>query len=668
MTIIICFFISAAPVGIANSPWVDVLLRILLISFVGSIALVYWLPLEDALKFDIAIGLLSIFLSTAVFLIHKNTPYSYNGISGDQGFRTSIITKFANLPGYVDFIYKELPSFYPPLYFYILGKIASLWNIEPYQMIKYGLLGVVFLLPFITQKLWELVTSKKNATIISFIILAERAWYSPIEVMSLFMFVPWWLYFIAGVGTSQGMKNRIWRFVIGGILGSIIFQTYYYWFFIGGISLIVELVLKRQLFNNEQYNSLLDKLLMLGSTALFSSMYWGPYLYSMFVTGGWEPLQNRWFSQYMVTLQLPFMELSITGLLFLGGLVYLLVNFQRDRISFHLFSLFIASYAWFALGYVGAVANRPFLAVKANHIVWYVLCIAAAISLMHLRKQKFFVKFHNSRLVFLLVMVSLLTWFSQQTVSSNLYLYWETTLKTEYPDDLLSAFHAMTNGDYKNKVILTNDKRLPIYLPVYKFISWNAHLSHPAGLFHKRIDFLERLSTTTDPEIFATALMNNKYSKIDYIMLLQDGNSWRLNYSDDNFPRGTKGKSILFSNELFQEAFFSSKEQDGRILFIPLYSNNPIDFDRLTVEDLKGFKQRELVIVYSICGHFGEHVKSDNCTALHEESGILLKQINWEDVSTETLPEAYNILIDSDTAFSKQLHSQILTSDLPPKN
>ena len=107
LTIIMCFFISAAPVGIANSPWVDVLLRILLISFVGSIALVYWLPLEDALKFDIAIGLLSIFLSTAVFLIHKNTPYSYNGISGDQGFRTSIITKFANLPGYVDFIYKE---------------------------------------------------------------------------------------------------------------------------------------------------------------------------------------------------------------------------------------------------------------------------------------------------------------------------------------------------------------------------------------------------------------------------------------------------------------------------------------------------------------------------------------------------------------------------------
>ena len=77
--------------------------------------------------------------------------------------------------------------------------------------------------------------------------------------------------------------------------------------------------------------------------------------------------------------------------------------------------------------------------------------------------------------------------------------------------------------------------------------------------------------------------MNNKYSKIDYILLEPEGSFYRYKYGDDNFPFGRKSMTIYFSQSMFDDLFFDVNfdkyyfhvEQDF-VGIIPHYDNNPI--------------------------------------------------------------------------------------------
>jgi len=282
------------------------------------------------LRADLISFLFGIALVGIVLLGLKNTSYALNGVNGDAGFQTAQVTKFAAYSRSVDFAYKDLPAFYPPLYFYILGRIAALLNIEPYRMMKYGLVTIVYILPFLTRKFWSFVLPSIASIAVVLSVFFFQDWYKPSEWLSLFLFLPWWLYFIENLGLQNKTHGLLW-YATGGLIGALIFTTYYYWFFIGGLSLLFHFVFQRMTWERAHHSSRalwLQRLGILSSAAFFSLPYWGPYLVSMWRTGGWAPLQNRYFIENFTLLEFPFFALSITGILLLLGFAYLLKNYK----------------------------------------------------------------------------------------------------------------------------------------------------------------------------------------------------------------------------------------------------------------------------------------------------------------------------------------------------
>lgn len=579
--------IMLAPEITGVRPIVDVWLRLLLISMAVSIVFVYYFVKNNRLKNHLTVGLLSIFFTTSVLLILKNTPYSFGGTTGDPGFHIAYITKFAFANNFVDFYYKDLPSFYPPLYFYILGKLATLFDIAPYAMLKIGLVITLFLLPFLVYVFWSFLVGRNQAILIVAVLFFIEPFHKPSDYLSQLIFIPWWIIFISN---GAHKKSNVWFVVIGGIIGSLIFQTFYYWFLIGGVSVFVDIAFQKIFlnFSNRQVlTKIKNKFVVLLSTALLSSYYWAPYIYSMWSNGGWNQLQARDFSLSNVFLAFPLFSFDLQGILLLIGAIHLVLTFRSDKVSFGLLSILLSTYLFMVIGYVAIIFDNPLKANIGMRLVPTILAISFLRCVGNLWKNKVWekLKIGNGRFLFEVLLIIIALFIGQNYVHNIINEGVNAANETKYPEEFLRVFHDIFGYENQDKVMFADASYsgLATYLPIYTFVSPNAHYSHPAAIFYERIEFINKLAELDDATLFAAAIMNNKYSKIDYILLEPEGSFYRYKYGDDNFPFGRKSMTIYFSQSMFDDLFFDVNfdkyyfhvEQDF-VGIIPHYDNNPI--------------------------------------------------------------------------------------------
>jgi len=376
------------------------------------------------------------------------------------------------------------------------------------------------------------------------------------------------------MNVTQHQAKNSWQRVIwyglGGLVGGLLFQNYYYWFFIGGVSLAVSLVDSWRTRNSENHSifNFTNIFLMLASAALFSSNYWWPYLYSMYTTGGWMPLQNRWLTSGKIELPFPFIEFSLSGGVAMLGLITL--------------CLIVGA----LLGWAG---------------FWFPeLAIWPPPTSERLRKA-------GQRIV-PIVGISLLTFFVAdiaRDLKDDKQI--ARAIEASPPEALLQTFDRLSAGNSKSKTmwadIAYND--LFAYRPLYTFLPWSAHFSHPAGLFHQRVALLEALATTHSPTLFAAALMNNRYDPIDHIMLKQSNGQHIFSYSEDNFPNRTRTRTLAYPTDLFSPTYFEIRQDNAYGLFQPKLDENPLSYSLLPTNETPN---ATLALWHSLHTTFGEHV------------------------------------------------------------
>jgi hypothetical protein len=81
--------------------------------------------------------------------------------------------------------------------------------------------------------------------------------------------------------------------------------------------------------------------------------------------------------------------------------------------------------------------------------------------------------------------------------------------------------------------------------------------------------------------------MNNRYSHIDQILLVLDGEAYIFKYRPDNFPYPTESELLAFPQERFDERYFEARELSGQVLLTPRYSADPLGAQELPIEGLR---------------------------------------------------------------------------------
>ncbi|MCB0109338.1 MAG: arabinofuranosyltransferase, partial [Caldilineaceae bacterium] len=589
---------------------------------------------------------LGLFFFAILTIRLKDTPFTVGGINGDARFYTTYVTKMAAYPGYGDMFYKDLPAFYPPLYYFVVGRVADWFAIEPFRVMKGALLVTVMALPLFTGWLWRRLVDERIAAAVALCMLVFPDWFKPNEWLALALFVPWWLHWVDNV-THYQPRGRVarWRWwLVGGLIGAIILQLYFFWLFVGGTTLGARigwwLCCRRR--DRVLRQRLMQSVLMLALTALLSAPFWVPYLLIIFVTTGAQPLQNRFFGASKIPLPLYFFEENWQSVVYLGGLFYILVAAPLDRVARGLRWLLVGFALWVGLGYVAILIDMTLLTFRSYPVLAYLLGAGAFLGLFRL--------WQNSnelmqrwpaipwRLVATTLLMLVILLFANNVVQEVLAQEnVQDAVEATYPAEELASFDQLTAGNYRDRVIFVTDgyRSILFFRPIYSFLAWSAHFSHPAGQFHQRVDFLKNLASLHDPLLFAQALAHNQYDQIDYWLLAEEAEHWHFSFVDDNFPNRVVDREINFPKTLFVEPYFQTSRVDSYAMLKPGDLPPLPDSAQFSTEDSLDAVAR----AYLLSTRFAADLPLPNATELRADSEALL-----QDADLTALPVA--LLLD----------------------
>jgi len=294
------------------------------------------------------------------------TPFAAGGLGGDQSFRTASVTRFADTWHLVDFAVVDLPAAYPPSYFWLLGRIAALADVEPWRMLKIGAIGSSLIVPSIAYLGWRRLVSGQLAALMAVVPLMVENFYEPYAWLALAAFVPWWLIV---VGASDDDRTPSRAAMLLGLVGAALFTTYYYFLLVGALAVAVHAVLERAIVGR-QTTLRARSVARIGAVSLaVASPFWVPLAISIATAPSPDSLANRWFAEHHALVPLPMLDASISGALMLAGIAHLVWTAGCDALSRRLVSLLGATYLWYAIGAIAALADHPLLSFRAKPII-----------------------------------------------------------------------------------------------------------------------------------------------------------------------------------------------------------------------------------------------------------------------------------------------------------
>lgn len=484
--------------------------------------------------------LLAIWLALAATLTLSANDYGPFGAGVDQSFRTAYLTKLAAHWGPTDFAYRDLPWFYPPTYFWLLGRVAGWWGVDGWKMLKVGVIVAGAVVPLANLGLWSRIVSWRAATAVAIGSLVVQEWYAPYEWIVAVVFVPWWILLWR---LERPPRTRM---IVLGAVGALIISTYYYYVLIGALALLVVSIVRttaaRLDVRPADTRAVFETL---GWSALLSAWYWGPLLRSALDTGTWDPLQHRFFGVGFVSVPLPFLTFDLVGVVLLGGLAFLVLNAARDPVARVLAMLLAAAYAWYLLDAVAVVVGVPLLSQKTTFLVTWILAAAALLGVVQVVDR-----LRTERRTWLrpACVLGLAVGFALAQAVPGKIPYVDVQREERYPRALLAGYRGSVGGE--EKVVLTDVIVLDLYLPnVYLFNAWNANYANPVAGFSDRARMVERLGHELDPDVFALVLGWNRYDPITEIVFRRGVRTYT--YADDDFPNGTKDRTVHFHPDVF---------------------------------------------------------------------------------------------------------------------
>ena len=567
-----------------GDPTVDVAARLWLVICTAAVLVVLAARIPRVTKGRLVVVVAGTAFMLGAALVLSANDFGPFGAALDQSYRTALLTKYAAGWGWVDYAFKGLPVYYPPLPLWLLGRAAALFSIAPWKMLKVDLLATAFLVPVLTWPLWRRLVGATAAVgaVLATLVLFQ-SWYRLHSWLGVALFIPWWLWGVLGVGRTPARTRA--ELLVAAVIGAALVCTYYFPFFLGAIALVPLLALRRPARARGldlAPRDLRSAGLVLGGSVVLSAPYWLPLVVSVVRDGG-QVAFNRFYSQGVVDIRFRFLTFDVVGIVMLFGLGSLLVTARRSPVSLALLGLLAAAFVYYVADYVGILANFPLLSSEANDVADAVLAAGAGIGAVQLWRVARSSEALRARLgrrgvTAAATLTATILGFSLAQTAVTAIPYVTEQREARYPAALLADFQRAAGRPVANSVVLTDITDLPAFLPVYVF-NWTDVQTpfSPAGRYADRTAFLQRLSREHDRQAFAIALLHNVYNRIDFVALRRGpSGAYLYDFTDDAFPRPPVERTFTYAAALFDTPAFHEVDTSSFTLFRVTRGGDPL--------------------------------------------------------------------------------------------
>ena len=524
-------------------------------------------------------------LTTTAIPLASTTLY-LDGVRVDQSFRSQFLTRMATDWHDVDMNYLDLPSYYPLGWFWLGGRLAAILHMPGWQVFQpWALISIAMAASTLVPVWQRICKSLPVATAIALVSVCVILVMTPAEPYAavIALGVP------AAALLTQRAMNGSWLSTIAVALFLGIAANFYtlYTAVVAlssvAVAGIVALLVRRD------WVPVIHLVVIGVGSAILALISWGPYLWMKHTSGITpETTAAKYLPFEGTQIPVPFLSLSIVGLLCLVGLIYLVVRIaDADVRSMTIFTVVV--YLWSVASMVATIAGTTLLGFRVDVLIVILLATAGVLAFAELPLYGI-PRLYPNRIsdslgkriaVVIVVLLGLVgIRYAQQIPTRNEmvidHAYQDTDFYGTRADNLQPdsasyyreindeiASHGHTPSD---TVVVVDEYPFLAFTPYHGFNAATSNYANPLGEYSQRVKAIERWaaeswSSNSTPQEFSQTIHSEKWRGPDAFIFrgsVKDfGPGWQTHVAEDVYP---SQPNVFFKPVFFNPAVFENTD------------------------------------------------------------------------------------------------------------
>ena len=501
------------------------------------------------------------------------------GISVDQQFRTEYLTRLADNSALHDMTYVGLPPFYPPGWFWIGGRAASLTSTPAWEMYKPWAITSIAIAVAVAFVLWSTLIRFEYALVVTIATAAVTLAYSSTEPYSaiITVLIPPVLV-LAWSGLRGGQRHGGWAAVIG--VGLFLgFTATFYTLLLGYTAFALTVMAVLAAISRRSVGPLVRLAVIAVIAAAIAAITWLPFLLRA-VRG---PLGDTGTAQHYLpgdgaVLTFPMLQFSLLGALCMLGTLWLawrgIGSVRAAAIGIGV----LAIYAWSLLSMLTTLAGTTLLSFRLQPTLAVLLSAAGVFSFIEIALAA--ANRLSRRVIPVAVAIGLIgaIGFSQDipnVLRPDLSVAYTDTdgdgqrgdrrppgAEKYYPQ-IDAEIREATGKPPAETVVMTADYSFLSYYPYYGFQGLTSHYANPLAQFDKRAAAIESWAKLHSAEEFVRALDTMPWDPPTVFLMRRGGaagsaDTYTLRLAEDVYPNqpNVRRYTVDLDAKLFAEPHF----------------------------------------------------------------------------------------------------------------
>jgi len=541
--VILALLVSSLLKSVPKFPYVTILGSLVSLVLIAAVLL----KVDDRLLLvirGVLIGVLYLFWL-------KGSLFGFEGFYWDNRYYALAVERFYHsfLPYSQE--YKYIHFSLPPLFYFLIGRIGSLFKVALPALLKASSFLFVIYLPYLWGYGLKGIFKEKKwmaAFLLSLLVPFKtyESWYGSlgtiaqkgVHITGIFLMIVWFIW-------VRQKKVSFWKAVL---VAGLFFAFDYYPFMIIFIAVLIEI--SGLMLGGKSIREGLSRLLyytkVAGIVVCVNLIWLGPVFLDL-IKNTWGTSYNGWFDISGASLMKVvglFDGFDLLSLVLIAGMVNIFINISGSTDMEAVKLLFLSLIAFLCLAYVLSFWKISFLFADVSLFLIYLLGLGSVFLFLHFGKKK-------SLAVVILIIISSIAVLNQKEQNSGLLNFSETSSQRYKRGAALRYEH-----DFKDAIVFPYVNEVIYGEGAYSFISPVMTYSDIAASFEDRLEYVRGLSALLDKGDaieFYRRLKKNPFGQASYLLFGKDRQSGLLTFeimiylNDLKYPDKAGKRSVRFS-------------------------------------------------------------------------------------------------------------------------